>query len=201
MLRSASALAASWQCQRCDYTYDSAKNKRHCFSCRAWRDEVLRRGCAMTASVTLYGTIWYCFKTPPPPPPRPCLFLCRLLLLSAVRRPSSAARHPLPAFVAKFATQSSRLSSLSPPALVASFAAPPSDSSHHPPPAVHATTLPPLSLLQPPPHPNHSRCAVRVSLSALVTLSARRRHCRRDPLLAPTALVTPSAAWWLVTAG
>ena len=57
---------------------------------------MLQRGRAMTASVTLYGTIWYYCKTPPPPPPRPCLFLCCLLSLSAVRRPSSAARHPPP---------------------------------------------------------------------------------------------------------
>ena len=41
-------------------------------------------------------------------------------------------------------------------------------------------------------NPNHSCCADRVSLPALVTLSARRRLCRRNPLLAPTAIVTPS---------
>ena len=58
--------------------------------------------------------------------------------------------------------------------------------SHCPPPAVHATTLPPPSSLQPP--------AVRCSLLALVTLSTCRRQCHRDPLLAPTALVAPSAA-------
>jgi hypothetical protein len=39
-LRSASALAASWQCQRCDCTNNSAKNKRHCVLCRAWRDRI-----------------------------------------------------------------------------------------------------------------------------------------------------------------
>ncbi len=39
-LRLASALVASWQCQRCNYTNGSAKNKRRCFSCRAWRDEI-----------------------------------------------------------------------------------------------------------------------------------------------------------------
>ena len=37
-LRSASVLAASWQCQRCGCTNNTAKNKRRCFSCRAWRD-------------------------------------------------------------------------------------------------------------------------------------------------------------------
>ena len=81
----------------------------------------------------------------------------------------------------------------SPPTLVTSFAAPPSDSSHGPLPAVRATTLPPPSLLQPPPHPNRSHCTVRVSLLALVTLSACRRHCRHDPLIALTTLVAPSA--------
>jgi hypothetical protein len=40
MLRSASALAASWQCQRCDCIDNSAKNKRRCFLCRAWRDGI-----------------------------------------------------------------------------------------------------------------------------------------------------------------
>jgi hypothetical protein len=32
-LRLASALAASWQCQWCNYTNNSAKNKRCCFLC------------------------------------------------------------------------------------------------------------------------------------------------------------------------
>ena len=96
-------------------------------------------------------------------PPHPCLFLCRLLLSSAVHHPSSAARHPLPASIAKFAAQSSRLLLSSLPTLVASFAAPSSDLSHHPLPAIHRTTSPPPSLLQPLPHPNRSCCAVRVS--------------------------------------
>jgi hypothetical protein len=39
-LRSASALAASWQCQQCNRTNNSTKNKRHCFSCQAWRDGI-----------------------------------------------------------------------------------------------------------------------------------------------------------------
>jgi len=39
-MRSSSALVASWQCQRCDRTNDSAKNKRRCVSCRAWRDGI-----------------------------------------------------------------------------------------------------------------------------------------------------------------
>jgi hypothetical protein len=38
MLRLAFALAALWQCQQCDCINNSAKNKRCCFSCRAWRD-------------------------------------------------------------------------------------------------------------------------------------------------------------------
>ena len=86
--------------------------------------------------------------------------------------------------------QSSRLLSLSPSALVPSFAALlPSDSSHRPPPAVRTrTSPPPPSSLQPPPHPD------RCSSPALVTMSVHRRHCRRDPLVAPTALVAPSAA-------
>jgi hypothetical protein len=58
------------------------------------------------------------------PSPRPCLFLCPRLSLSAVRPPSSATRHPLPAFVTKFTAQSSRLSLSSPPALVTLFAPP-----------------------------------------------------------------------------
>ena len=94
--------------------------------------------------------------------PCPCLIFCCLMSSSAIRRPSSAACHPLPAFVAKFAAQSSQLLSSSLPALVASFAAPPSDSSHRLPPAFHTTTLPPPSLLQPAPHPDHSHCAVRI---------------------------------------
>jgi hypothetical protein len=39
-LRSASALAASWECHRCGSNNDSAKNKRRCFLCRAWRDGI-----------------------------------------------------------------------------------------------------------------------------------------------------------------
>ena len=31
-------LAASWDCRKCGCINDSAKNKRRCFSCRAWRD-------------------------------------------------------------------------------------------------------------------------------------------------------------------
>jgi hypothetical protein len=39
-LRSLSTLVASWQCQRCNCTNDSAKSKRRCVSCRAWRDGI-----------------------------------------------------------------------------------------------------------------------------------------------------------------
>jgi hypothetical protein len=96
MLRSASALAALWQCQQCNCINHSKKNKRRCFSCRAWRDGVLRRGRATSASVTLYGTIWYYFKMPPPLPPlpmpllvSPAIIVCRPLPI--IRRLSSAA--------------------------------------------------------------------------------------------------------------
>jgi hypothetical protein len=34
----ATVLALSWQCQRCNQTNDSAKNKKRCCSCQAWRD-------------------------------------------------------------------------------------------------------------------------------------------------------------------
>ena len=69
-----------------------------------------------------------------------------------------------------------------------------SDSSHCPPPAVPATTLPPLSSLQPHPHPDRFCHAVRFSLPSLVTISACHHHCCRDPLLPLLALVAPSAA-------
>ena len=39
-LKSAFALTALWQCQRCNCTNNSAKSKRRCFSCRAWRDGI-----------------------------------------------------------------------------------------------------------------------------------------------------------------
>jgi hypothetical protein len=54
-LRSASALAASWQCQRCDYTNDSAKNKRCCFLCRAWREGIAPMSSAGIAIVDAHG--------------------------------------------------------------------------------------------------------------------------------------------------
>ena len=91
-LRSASALAALWQCQRCNHTNTSAKNKRCYFSCRAWRDGVLRQGRATTASVTLYGTIWYYFTTPSPPPPIAHASSC----VACYRCLPSAACHPPP---------------------------------------------------------------------------------------------------------
>ncbi len=38
--RSATVLALSWQCQRYSHTNNSAKNKKHCCSCRAWGDRI-----------------------------------------------------------------------------------------------------------------------------------------------------------------
>ena len=91
-MRLASAILALWQCQWCDCTNDSTKNKRRCFLCRAWRDGVLQQGRNTTASVTLYGTIWYFLRHCLHPPPGPCLFFCCLLCC----RPPSAAHHPPP---------------------------------------------------------------------------------------------------------
>ena len=88
-LRSASALAALWQCQQCNHTNNSTKNKRRCFLCRVWRDGVLRRGRATTASVTLYGSIWYYFKTPPSPSPP----AHASSFVACYCRPPSATRH------------------------------------------------------------------------------------------------------------
>ncbi len=39
-LRSASALVASWQCQRCSSNNDSTKNKQRCFSCWSYREGI-----------------------------------------------------------------------------------------------------------------------------------------------------------------
>ena len=55
MLRSASALAASWQCQRCGCINNSAKNKRRCFLCRAWRDEIAPSSAAGIAIADAHG--------------------------------------------------------------------------------------------------------------------------------------------------
>ena len=55
MLRSASALAASWQCQRCNCISDSAKNNRHCFSCRAWRDGIAPSSASGIAIADAHG--------------------------------------------------------------------------------------------------------------------------------------------------
>ena len=123
-LRSYSALAASWQCQRCDCTNNSAKNKRQCFSCQAWRDRIAPSNAAGITIANAHGGGGASFCS------------------SKKDAPNNAS---------------------------------------------------PRSC-QPPPHPNRSRCAVCISLPALVTLSACCHHCRRNPLLAPTALDTPSAA-------
>jgi hypothetical protein len=37
-LQSATILASSWPCHRCSHSNDSSRNKKHCSSCRAWRD-------------------------------------------------------------------------------------------------------------------------------------------------------------------
>jgi hypothetical protein len=39
-LRVTSALTASWPCQHCSSNNNSAKNKRRCVSCQAWRDRI-----------------------------------------------------------------------------------------------------------------------------------------------------------------
>ncbi len=38
LLQSATLLALSWLCHQCSHSNDSTKNKKHCFSCQAWRD-------------------------------------------------------------------------------------------------------------------------------------------------------------------
>ena len=55
MLKSASALAALWQCQQCDCINDSAKNKRCCFSCQAWRDGIAPLSAAGIAIAGAHG--------------------------------------------------------------------------------------------------------------------------------------------------
>jgi hypothetical protein len=55
MLRLASALAALRQCQRCDCINDSAKNKRRCFSCQAWRDRIAPLSAAGIAIADAHG--------------------------------------------------------------------------------------------------------------------------------------------------
>jgi hypothetical protein len=54
-LKLASALAALWQCQQCDCINNSAKNKRHCFSCRAWRDRIAPLSAAGIAIADAHG--------------------------------------------------------------------------------------------------------------------------------------------------
>ena len=123
-LRLVSALAVLWQCQRCDRTNDSAKNKRRCSSCRAWRDGIAPSSAAGITIADAHGGGG------------------------------------------------------------ATFCSSKSDAQNN---------VSPRSC-QPPPHPDHSCCAVRCSSRALVTLSSHRRHSNRDPLLATTALVASSAA-------
>ncbi len=55
MLKLASALAALWQCQRCNCINNSAKNKRCCFSCRAWRDGIAPSSAAGIAIADAHG--------------------------------------------------------------------------------------------------------------------------------------------------
>jgi hypothetical protein len=54
-LRLASALGASWQCQQCNCSNDSGKNKRRCFSCRAWRDGIALLSATGTAIPDAHG--------------------------------------------------------------------------------------------------------------------------------------------------
>ncbi len=54
-LRSASALAALWQCQRYNCINLSAKNKRRCFLCRAWRDGIAPSSAAGIAIANAHG--------------------------------------------------------------------------------------------------------------------------------------------------
>ena len=54
-LGSASARAASWQCQRCDCINGSAKNKRHCFLCRAWRNRIAPSSATGIAIANAHG--------------------------------------------------------------------------------------------------------------------------------------------------
>ncbi len=68
VLRSATTLAALWQCQGCSHTNNSAKNKRRCFSYRAWRDGIVPLSmwndafneAAPTVVVTGCGTSSFC---------------------------------------------------------------------------------------------------------------------------------------------
>jgi hypothetical protein len=39
-LQSAALPAASWECHWCRHTNNAENNKRHCFSCRGWRDGI-----------------------------------------------------------------------------------------------------------------------------------------------------------------
>jgi hypothetical protein len=55
MLRSASALAASWQCQRCNCINNSTKNERRCFLCRAWREGIALLSAAGIAIANAHG--------------------------------------------------------------------------------------------------------------------------------------------------
>ena len=36
--QSTTLLASSWPCHQCSHLNDSSRNKKHCFSCQAWRD-------------------------------------------------------------------------------------------------------------------------------------------------------------------
>jgi hypothetical protein len=55
MLRSASALVASWQCQHCSHLNDSTKNKRCCFLGWAWRDRIAPLSKAVLDIVNAFG--------------------------------------------------------------------------------------------------------------------------------------------------
>ena len=51
--QSATLLALSWPCHQCSHSNDSSRNKKHCFSCQAWRDGLAplsAKGCGTSTS-------------------------------------------------------------------------------------------------------------------------------------------------------
>ncbi len=112
--------------RRCRVGSHIAPNAFCCHCCHRWCHLciVVVIAATPTIAVALYGTIWYYFTTPSPPPPpwpMPLLVLPAIVICHpppVIRCPSSTA-----CFCRKI-TISSRLSSMSPPALVALFTLP-----------------------------------------------------------------------------